>query len=55
MPKILTDVLSRLSPDLDEIIGEVFVNIYDSLTTDQIFCIYQVMDKNNPVEQYIGY
>jgi hypothetical protein len=56
--KILSNnLLSRLSPHIDKIIGNYQCGFRHSRsTTDQIFCIHQILVKNgSTMRQYIGY
>jgi hypothetical protein len=52
-------LLSRLSPYIDEIIGDHqcgFSRTRNRSTTDQIFCIRQILEKNgSTMSQYISY
>jgi hypothetical protein len=44
--KILSNILSRLSPYIDEIIGDHQCGFrHNRSTTDQIFCIRQILEK----------
>jgi hypothetical protein len=44
--KILSNILSRLGPYIDEIIGDHQCGFRHSRsTTDQIFCIHQILEK----------
>jgi hypothetical protein len=53
-PNIL---LSRLSLYIDVIVGDYYCGFqYTRSTTDQIFCIRQVLEKNeSTIRQYISY
>jgi Mg2+/citrate symporter len=47
---LLNILLSRLSPYVDEIIGIVSVSFDVTLSTDKIFCIYQVQEKKTGIQ-----
>jgi hypothetical protein len=56
--KILSNILlSRLNPYIDEIIGDHQSGLqHNRSTTDQIFCIHQILLKNgSTMEQFISY
>jgi hypothetical protein len=56
--KMLSNILhSRLSPYVDEIIGDRQCGFFhNGSTTDQIFCIRQMLEKNgSTMRQYISY
>jgi hypothetical protein len=54
----LSILLSRLGPYIDEIIGDHQCEFWrKTSTTDQIFCIRQIVEEKNgsAMRQYIGY
>jgi hypothetical protein len=55
--KILSNILSWLSPYIDEIIGDHQCGFRcNRSTTDQIFCIRQILEKSgSAMRQYISY
>jgi hypothetical protein len=55
IPHCLDNRLTVLSPHIEEIIGDQHSGFGCNITTDQIFCILQILEKNRKYNETLQY